>query len=298
MRAHAAFKHGVAVDGQVVRRDGGGDVGAGIAHEIHRILGGDMFEHDLQRREIGDDAIQDAIDEHRLAVEDVDCVIGHLAVDEQRHADALHRFQGRIDVAHIGDAMGAVGGGVGRIKLGGGEDALRMAAHQFVRIDAIDQIAGHQRLEFQARRNGGANAVPIGSGSGSGRHRRFQIWHHDGTGELARGGIGHGGQHLAITQVNMPIIGAAQGERCCHAPPVTPFIGWRKAPRNRLTPESCVKPWTGQRRKKGIGGILAGIGRRTWHHRDMAGRQRRAVVEAVANHQYAAAVGGERLDRR
>jgi hypothetical protein len=36
---------------------------------------------------------QDAVDEHRFAVEDVDIGIGDFAVDEQRHSDRLHPLQ-------------------------------------------------------------------------------------------------------------------------------------------------------------------------------------------------------------
>ncbi len=133
-------------------------------------------------------------------------------MDQQRHADALHRLQRRIDVAHVGHAGRAVGGGVRRIELGSGEDAFAVAAHQFIRRDVIDQIAGHQRFEADARRHGGADPVPIGGRGRGGGHRRLQVGHHDGAGELAGRGIGHCGQHRAITQVDMPIIGAAQAQ--------------------------------------------------------------------------------------
>ena len=42
---------------------------------------------------------EDAIDEHGLAVENVDLGIGDLAMDEQGHADPLHRLQRRLERA-------------------------------------------------------------------------------------------------------------------------------------------------------------------------------------------------------
>ena len=38
--------------------------------------------------------------------------IGHLAMDEQGHADPLHRFEGRAERGDVGHPVGAVGGRV------------------------------------------------------------------------------------------------------------------------------------------------------------------------------------------
>src|SRR3546814_7867536 len=84
-----------------------------------------MLEHDLEARQVLDELRQDPLDEHGLAVEDVDVGIGDLAMDEERHADPLHRLQRRIEGADVGHAMGGIGRGMGGIKLGGGEHPLR-----------------------------------------------------------------------------------------------------------------------------------------------------------------------------
>ena len=81
-----------------------------------------MLEDDLQIGEVARQRRQDALDEHRLAVEHIDVGIGHLAMDAKHHADALHPLQRRVDVADVGDAAGAVGGRTGRIELGGDPD--------------------------------------------------------------------------------------------------------------------------------------------------------------------------------
>ena len=54
VRADAAFEHGVAVDGEMVRRDGGGDIGRRSFDERHGLGGGDVFEDDLERRIVAD----------------------------------------------------------------------------------------------------------------------------------------------------------------------------------------------------------------------------------------------------
>ena len=105
MRADAAGEHGVAIDMQMMRRDRRADIGAGRVDEIHRIGGRDVFEHHFERRKIPDHVAQDLVNEHRFAVEDVDMRVGHFAMHQQRHADALHRLQHRIDIRNIGDAV-------------------------------------------------------------------------------------------------------------------------------------------------------------------------------------------------
>ena len=90
MRADAAVEHRIAVQDQVLWRDRRGDVRTAGVDEVHRVGRRNMFEHNLQRGEVADEARQDALDKHRLAVEDIDVAVGHFAVHEQRHPDPLH----------------------------------------------------------------------------------------------------------------------------------------------------------------------------------------------------------------
>ena len=156
---------------------------------------------------------QHLVEEHRLAVEDVDLGIGHLAMDEQRHAGLLHRLQPAGDRVHRGDAVRRIGGGVRRIELGRDPDAFLLAAHELGRIGAVGQVAGHQRLELELGRNRSANSLAIGSGLGHPGHRRHQVGHDDGAGELARGVHGAGLQHRPVAQMDVPVVGAADRER-------------------------------------------------------------------------------------
>ena len=52
VRPQPAGEDGVAVEQQVVRRDGGRQVFIGPAHVLRRFFGGDVLQHDLQRRKV------------------------------------------------------------------------------------------------------------------------------------------------------------------------------------------------------------------------------------------------------
>ena len=69
----------------------------------------------------------------------------------------------------------------------------------------------------------GSNVIPAGSAAKDalaiglrlrgGRHRRLQVRHDDGAAELARGVRQHGGQHVAVAQVKVPVVGTGERER-------------------------------------------------------------------------------------
>src|SRR6185437_12561240 len=51
VRPEAAGEERIAVDHQMMRGDGGGQVAPGASDEIGGLPGGDVLEHDLQRRQ-------------------------------------------------------------------------------------------------------------------------------------------------------------------------------------------------------------------------------------------------------
>ena len=61
--------------------------------KLHGIARGDVLEHHLQSRHAFNDAAQHAVDEHVLAVEDVDVARGHFAVHLQ-HLQTLVEQEG------------------------------------------------------------------------------------------------------------------------------------------------------------------------------------------------------------
>ncbi len=231
VRANAADQHGVAIDVEVLRGDRRGDVGGGARDELRRLCGGDMFKDDLELGEGADERFQRALDEHRLAVEDIDVMVGDLAVDQQRHADALHPLEHAHDVGDVGHAMRAAGGGMRGVEFGGGKHALSMAARDFVGVGSVGQIGDDQRGEVEVGGDRGVDPVAIGAAFLGGGHRRRQIGHDDRAGELARGVARDMGQHRAVAQVNVPVVGAADRQAVGHTALAGKMGAWFWLPR-------------------------------------------------------------------
>ncbi len=212
VRAHAALEQGIAVEAQVMRRDRRRDVRPGVADELHRVRRGDMLQHHLKPRKVPQQRRQHLLQERRLAVEDVDVGRGRLAVDQQRQADGLHPLQHRADVGDVGHPGIGIGGGPRRIELAGGEHALRVTGGNFVRIDPVGEIGGHQRREAAARRQCREDAVAVGLGRGDGGHRGHQVRHDDRPRELARREIRDQRQHGVVAQMQVPVVRLPKGE--------------------------------------------------------------------------------------
>jgi len=60
------------------------------------------------------------------------------------------------------------------------------------------------------RLKGSEDALPVGAGRRDGRYRRHEIGHYDRARKLPRGVRQHCRQHLAIAEMDMPIIRPAQ----------------------------------------------------------------------------------------
>ena len=99
--AQTALKHGVAVDVQVVGRDGCRHQWIAISHKLGGLLGGDVLQHHPQLGELAAQRDQMPLDEHRFSIKDVDVGIGDLAVDQQGHIDGLHPLEHRRDAGQI-----------------------------------------------------------------------------------------------------------------------------------------------------------------------------------------------------
>ena len=160
--------------------------------------------------------VEHAVDEDGLAVEDVDLAVGDLAVGAKRQADFGHSVEYRGDIVEVGHAAGGVGGSARRVEFDRVDQSIRMRAGYIVWVCVLGQVEGHQRGEIRAFGQGRHDAVAVGGGLGAGDHRGHEIWHDDGAGKVA-GAMGqHGAQHVAVAQVQVPVVGTADREALCH----------------------------------------------------------------------------------
>ena len=212
------LEQGVAVDVQVVGGDGGCQVARPRLHELHRLSGGDVLQHHLQGWMPLQQGLEVALDEHRFAIKDVNGGIGHLPVNQQGHADALHAGEHWRDVRQIAHARVGVGGGTGRVELRCGEHSRCKAPLQLIGCDCFGEIGRHQRREpGRGLRSGAAlqrlqDAIAVGAGLRHCGDRWFEVGHHDRPRKLGCGVPHHGLQQSFIAQMHVPIVGRADRE--------------------------------------------------------------------------------------
>ena len=211
VRTHAAQEDGVAVEQQVLGRDGGSQKVIGRSHVLGRLLGRHVFHDDLEFREIFAQGLELLLNEHCLAVEQVDAGVGHFTMHQQHQAFALHGFECGVDLAQIGHTVVGVGGGTGGVQLAS-DHASRLGAHDFVGREVVRQVQRHQGLKLAASGHGRQNALAVSHGQFGRRHGRLEVGHDDGAAHLA-GAVRHHAAHgIAIAHVQVPVIGAGNGE--------------------------------------------------------------------------------------
>ncbi len=217
MRLDPANEDVVAVDDKVMRGDrcAGVRMRGGVVCALFR---GDMFHHDLQFRQFAADRVEDAVDEDGLAVKDVDVGVGDLAVDTKGQANLGHGFQLTAHVAKIGHTRGGVGGCPCGVEFDGCDQADFMSGAQVFDFGLLCQIERHQGLEVRIVGLGGHDAITILGGVFGGDNGRDQVWHDDGTVEVARSLWQDAFEHVSIAQMQVPIVGAFDRE-CCHSVP-------------------------------------------------------------------------------
>ena len=209
MWTYTANQHVVTVKHQMLWRDGGGDKLVTVADILSGIFGGDVLEDHFERGKALTQGLHHGVDKTGFTVKDVDLGMRDFTVNQQRHTQFLHTLQHRHDGINAGNAVAGVGGGIGRVKFRSGEYAFVKPALHFVWIQGIGQVAGHQRGEIMARRDGIQNALAI-------RHCGIDggdWWHqvrHDNRAAINFAGIRHDGfEHIAIAQMDMPVVRAA-----------------------------------------------------------------------------------------
>ena len=216
VRANAAGEDGVAVVEQMV----GGNGGCGEAVAVCHVLGGfprsDVLKDDLELRKVFAQRDKLRVDKHGFAVKQVDIATGHLTVHQEQQAGLLHGFQRFVGLAQVGDPGVAVGGGTGGVELGGDHTGV-FSAGDLVSGQVIRQVQRHQRLKLHPFGHGGLNARLVGQGLGGGGHRRPEVGHDDGAGELGGGVRHHGVQGCTVAHMQVPVVGTGDGEGwLCH----------------------------------------------------------------------------------
>src|SRR5690554_4212258 len=99
-----AHQHVVAVVHQVLGRQGGGQVAAGVgAHKLGGVRRGDVLQDHFQGREGLDGWAQDPFQKHFFPVEDINVGIRDFAVNQKQHAALSHGFKHRVNIADIGN---------------------------------------------------------------------------------------------------------------------------------------------------------------------------------------------------
>ena len=124
------------------------------------------------------------LDEHRLAVEEIDRRIGHFAMNQQRQAELLHLGERRITAEEIGNA-GVRWSSPCRIKLHCLDEAGRDSGADLSSADVTSVrysvISGSKPCLPAVRQN----ARAIGGGLHHRGDRRLQVGHDDGARKLA-----------------------------------------------------------------------------------------------------------------
>ena len=179
-------------------------------------LRGDMLQDHAQAGKLFHPSRQPAIDEHRFAVENVDVGTDLLAVHEKRHVDLLHALQHAGDIPIIGDAGRRIGCGVRRVKLHPCEHAVAETALHIVGVGVVGEVASHQRLKARPRRQRRLDPLAVGHRVARGAHRRRQVRHQDGAAEILGGVRQHGLEHFAVADVQVPVVGPADGDARSH----------------------------------------------------------------------------------
>ncbi|GAB5434820.1 MAG: hypothetical protein EpisKO_41900 [Epibacterium sp.] len=91
-----------------------------------------------------------------------------------------------------------------------------MSGCDICRVRVLGEIERHQGLKRHALGECGKNAVAIGAGLGAGDNRGHEIGHDDGAAKMAGCLRQHRAQHVAVAQMQMPVVGAGDRQALGH----------------------------------------------------------------------------------
>ena len=170
-----------------------------------------MLEHDFQFRKIAAQRDQLRINEDRLAVKQVNLGRGHFTMQQQQQARALHGLQRLVGLTQVGHAGVAVGGGARRVELDG-DHASISRTFDLIGGQVVGEVERHQRLKLQAGRHRCLDPLLVGERRRCRCDGRAQVGHDDGAAKLGGSVRHHRAQGVAITHVQMPVVGSGQGD--------------------------------------------------------------------------------------
>ena len=180
----AALEDGIAVVEQMMGGDGRCHGQPGILHKFCSVLRRDVLHDHLEFREALSQWQQHGVDEDFFTVEKVDFRIRHLAMHQQRQADALHFGQRVVGFPDIGQTGVGIGRRPGRVELDGLDEAGSGGLGDLAGRRVVSQVEGHERLEAGAGRQRGEDALTIGGSLFDGGDRRLEVGHDDGPAKL------------------------------------------------------------------------------------------------------------------
>eukprot|EP00962_Isochrysis_galbana_P016054 scaffold4589_cov106-Isochrysis_galbana.AAC.8 len=199
---------------QVLRSERPGDARAIGQNRLNRFPRAQVLEYYFKPRGEREQLRELGANKDALTVENIDRRVGHLPVDAEGHAELGHRHQGRLHLGVVGDATVRVGGGARRVQLDSLHVARGGSGPDLVGRRAVGQVHGHQRDEAAGGSAVGRHRcrdprLVLGGHYGS-RDGRHQVGHDDGAGKLAGRGAHSVHEHVAITQVMVPVVRTAQ----------------------------------------------------------------------------------------
>ena len=211
VRPNTARENGVAVVQQMVRSERGTHKAIGGHDVVGRVFGGDVFKDNFEFRKITAQRYELGLNEGGFTVKQIDVAAGDFTVHQQQHACFLHGLKRGVNLFEIGHARIAVGGGTGWIKFAS-YHTRRFGFDNFFRRQIVGQVQSHEGFKLNTFGDSRHNARLVGQCQFCRGHGWLQVGHDDGARKLGRR-VGYDRLECrAIAHMQMPIVGASQGE--------------------------------------------------------------------------------------
>ena len=215
MRTDTTGENSIAVEKQMMRSECGPYKPVGGHDVIGGVLGGDVFKHNFEFREITTQRDELGVDECRFTVKQIDVAAGHFAMHQQQHASFLYGLKRGINLFQIGHTRITVGGGACRIELAG-HHAGRLGFDDFFGGQIVGEVQRHEGLKLHALRYRSQDARFVFKRQCGCGHRWLQIGHDDGAAKLSSGVRHYRFERSAIAHVQMPVVGLGDGDVRSH----------------------------------------------------------------------------------